>query len=324
MAIQSGMQTVLITGGTGLIGNQLTKHLSGKGHEIIILTRKMPLSKPADPNVSYALWSVAKQRIDLNAIQKASCIIHLAGAGVVDKRWTASYKAEIVKSRTETSALLIHALQNNPHKIKSVLSASAIGWYGEDPSPGKNGFVETDEPAPGFLGETCKLWEESVEPVEKSGIRLVKVRTGIVLSNEGGALPEFKKPIRFGLAGILGNGKQVVSWIHIDDLCRIYSEAIENQQLRGSYNAVAPNPVTNKALTLELANQIKGKFYIPLHVPEFVLKILLGERSIEILKSTSVNCDKIKSTGFTFLYPSIEAALRQLCQHSNKERSKNG
>ncbi|MCW3093181.1 MAG: hypothetical protein JWP81_4250 [Ferruginibacter sp.] len=307
------METVLITGGSGLIGRQLTKYLTIEGYSVIILTRKMPVPSPADPNISYALWSVKEQTIDAAAIQKADYIIHLAGAGVVDKKWTPTYRTEIVKSRTESSALLIRALQNNCHKVKAVVSASAIGWYGEDPSPLKGGFVETDQPDAGFLGETCKLWEESIEPLEKMGVRLVKLRTGIVLSNDGGALTEFKKPVQFGIAGILGNGKQVVSWIHIDDLCRIYGAAIENQQFSGSYNAVAPNPVPNKELTMELARQIKGKFYIPIHIPAIALKIMLGERSTEVLKSTTVNCKKLRNAGFSFLYPSLEAALQQLC-----------
>jgi uncharacterized protein (TIGR01777 family) len=182
--------------------------------------------------------------------------------------------------------------------------------------------VETDAAAKGFLGETCQLWEQSVAPVEELDKRLVKVRTGIVLSNEGGALAEFKKPVNFGIAGILGNGKQVVSWIHIDDLCRLYIYAIENEQLSGSYNAVAPEPVTNKTLTIELAQKMKGKFFIPLHVPSFILKIMLGDRSIEVLKSTTVSCAKIKQTGFSFLYPTINAALEQLCsitKHSSHE-----
>ncbi|MEO5889266.1 MAG: TIGR01777 family oxidoreductase [Ferruginibacter sp.] len=308
------MQTVLITGGTGLIGRQLTKHLSAKGYQVIILTRKVPFLMAADPNVTFAIWDVATQTIDLVALQKADYLIHLAGAGVVDKKWTAAYKNEIIKSRTESSAFLIETLKKNPNKVKTLVSASAIGWYGEDPSPGKDGFVETDKPAPGFLGETCKLWEESIEPVEELGIRLVKIRTGIVLSNEGGALPEFKGPVKFGVAGILGSGKQVVSWIHIDDLCRMYIEAIENDQLFGSYNGVAPGPVTNKELTMGIANHLKGKFYIPMHVPEFVLKIMLGDRSMEVLKSTTVSCEKIKKKGFTFLYPSIESALLMLCK----------
>ncbi len=309
------MQTVIITGGTGMIGRHLTKNLSDKGYQVIVLTRKIPAEKSVYPNVQYALWDVAKQTIDINAIKQADFIVHLAGAGVVDKKWTPAYKDEIVKSRTESSALLIHTLQNNVHSIKTVVSASAIGWYGEDPAPSKEGFTESDKPAGGFLGGTCQLWEQSIEPVEKLGIRLAKIRIGIVLSNEGGALAEFKKPIRFGVAGILGDGQQMVSWVHIDDLCRIFIEGMENPHLSGSYNAVAPNPVTNKVLTIELANQLKGKFYIPLHVPGFVLKIMLGNRSIEVLKSTTVSCGKIKNTGFTFLYPTIEAALTELTHH---------
>ncbi len=295
-----------------MVGKHLTKHLTGNGYRVIILTRTLPSQKPTNNGIEYALWNVENKTIDLNAIQNADFIVHLAGAGVVDKKWTSAYKAEILKSRTESSALLFHALQNNPHSIKAVVSASAIGWYGEDPAPGKFGFTESDKAADGFLGDTCKQWEESIEAVEKLGIRLVKVRIGIVLSNEGGALAEFKKPIQFGVAGILGDGNQVVSWIHIDDLCRIFTAGIENEQLRGSYNAVAPNPVSNKILTLELAKQMKGKFYIPINVPKFALKIMLGDRSVEVLKSTTVNCDKIKQTGFTFLYPSIESALAQL------------
>ena len=306
------MQTVLISGGTGMVGRQLTKHLLKKGYQVIILTRKIPFLKDANPNISYALWNVADQTIDSEAVQKASCLIHLAGAGVVDKKWTKVYKDEIANSRTQSSALIIKALSNHTHSIKTIISASAIGWYGEDPSPNAKGFVEIDLAAKGFLGETCKKWEQSIEPVEKMGIRLVKLRIGIVLSNDGGALAEFKKPIQFGVAGILGTGNQMISWIHIDDLCRLFIEGIENEQLAGTYNAVAPLPVSNKELTIELAHQIKGKFYIPLHVPKFILKIMMGERSIEILKSTTVNCEKIKKTGFTFLYPSIKAALHQL------------
>lgn len=306
------MQTVLISGGTGMVGQQLTKHLLAQGYQVILLTRKIPLQKAVNPNISYALWNIAAQTIDTQALQKATHLVHLAGAGVVDKKWTKAYKDEIVNSRTESSTLLVKAFRKNVHSIKTVVSASAIGWYGEDASPNSAGFVETDTAAAGFLGDTCKRWEESIEPVEQLGIRLVKFRIGIVLSNVGGALSEFKKPLRLGVAGILGSGKQKVSWIHIDDLCRLFMEAIQNEQLSGSYNAVAPNPVTNEQLTIELAHQLRGKFYIPLHVPKFVLKIMLGERSIEVLKSTTVDCGKIKKTGFTFLYPSIVAALHQL------------
>ena len=196
--------------------------------------------------------------------------------------------------------------------MKAVVSASAIGWYGEDTIGGKP-FIETDIAAPGFLGETCLLWENSITPVELLGKRLVKVRIGIVLSNEGGALAEFKKPLQVAIAGILGSGKQIVSWVHIDDLCRLFIYGLENEKLSGVYNAVAPMPVTNKLLTLTLAEKMKGKFFIPMHVPSFVLKIMLGDRSTEVLKSTTVSNAKIKNTGFTFLFPTIDIALQQLC-----------
>ncbi len=146
---------------------------------------------------------------------------------------------------------------------------------------------------------------------------MVKFRIGIVLSNEGGAFPEFKKSLRFGVAAILAGGKQIISWIHIEDLCRLFIYAIDNEELSGSYNAVAPLPVNNKDLILKLAKIIKGQFYIPVYVPRFLLKLILGERSIEVLKSTTVSCEKIKSEGFTYLYPTIDAALKALNSSNN-------
>lgn len=308
------MQTVLITGGTGLVGKALTQRLLKKGFRVIIFTRQLPAAA-ATEGLEYAIWNVKERKIDVAAIQKADHIIHLAGAGVVDKRWTAAYKKEIQESRTQSSALLVETLQQNANKVQSIVSASAIGWYGADTAGSiQKGFTETDPPDNNFLGDTCRLWEESIEGAAALGKRVVKLRTGIVLSNEGGALAEFKKPLKFGLATILGSGKQIVSWIHIDDLCRLYIEAIQNTNLAGTYNAVAPSPVSNKTLTLELAKIMRHKFFIPVYVPSFVLKIMLGESSIEVLKSTTVSCDKIKQAGFAFLYPSIEAALTQLCK----------
>ena len=309
------MPVVLITGGTGLIGKNLTKHLTSKGYEIIIVSRK-PAHASDDPKISFANWNVEEQKIDSDAIAKADYIINLAGAGVMDKKWSEKYKKEIVESRTKSSELLINALQKNTNHVKAIINSSAIGWYGGDTKPllHANGFIETDPADKTFLGETCRLWEESVEPVTKLNKRLVKLRTGIVLSNDGGAFTEFKRSLSFGIAAILGIGKQMISWIHKDDLCRLYIYAIENENLSGSYNAVAPLPVSNKTLILKLAKRIRGQFYIPIHVPQFLLKLILGERSIEILKSATVSCEKIKATGFTFLYPSIDAALKELCK----------
>jgi uncharacterized protein (TIGR01777 family) len=304
------MKTVLITGGTGMVGKSLTQMLMAKGYNVIVLTRKMP-TKGINGNIQFSLWDVDKQTIDVESLQKADYIIHLAGAGVVDKKWDNAYKNEIVNSRINSSALLIKALQNNSNKVKAIVSASAIGWYGEDKTPAIP-FVETDKSNNGFLGETCRLWEQSLLPATVLGIRVVKYRIGIVLSNDGGALAEFKKPLKFGVAAILGSGKQIISWVHIEDLCRLFIYAIENENIEGSYNAVAPNPVSNKQLMLALAKIMKNNFYIPLHVPIFILKILLGEKSIEILKSTTVSCAKIENTGFHFLYPSIKIALLHL------------
>ena len=232
---------------------------------------------------------------------------------MADKRWTNKRKNEIIESRTQSSALLVKALKENSNQVKAVISASAIGWYGADPViPNPSPFTETDPSDHGFLGETCRQWEESIEPVGQLGKRLVKLRTGVVLSNEGGALVEFVKPLRFGLATILGNGKQIISWIHIDDLCRMYLQAVEDESIEGVYNAVAPKPVSNKELTIGLAKAVKNKFYIALHVPSPVLKLVLGEMSVEVLKSATVSAGKIRSARFNFIYPSIEAAINQL------------
>lgn len=303
-------QTVLITGGTGLVGKALTAALVKKGYKVIILTRNTSGKEQCDA-VVYSAWNVSKQEIDIAALQEADYIIHLAGAGVVEKKWTAAYKKEIQESRTESSRLIVDTLKNNENKVKAVISASAIGWYGADTEPVKT-FTEDDAADHSFLGQTCKLWEAGIEPVTALGKRLVRLRIGIVLSNDGGALVEFKKPLRFGVAAILGSGNQIVSWIHIDDLCKLFIAGIENGNLSGSYNAVAPNPVSNKILTLTLAKAMKAKFFLPMHVPAFVLKIMMGQRSIEVLKSTTVSCKKIQDAGFEFTFKNIEAALENL------------
>lgn len=305
------MQTVLISGGTGLVGSRLTELLIAKNYKVIVLSRNANTIS-TNPMISYAAWNIEQQTIDVSAIEQADYIVHLAGAGVADKRWSKKRKNEILSSRTQSSALLVKALKENKHNIKALVSASAIGWYGPDPATHKNGFEENDTAATDFLGSTCQQWEASIEPVTTLNLRLVKLRTGIVLSPKGGALKEFLNPIKIGIAAILGNGKQMVSWIHIDDLCRQFIYAIENSNLQGSYNAVAPNPVNNQQLTLAIAKKLRGKFFIPIHVPAFVLKIMLGEMSIEVLKSTTVSSKKIQKAGFTFSYPTIEIAVLNL------------
>ncbi len=307
------METVLISGGTGLVGTALTSLLTGKGYKVIILSRQLPEDnkKPQPGNISYTKWDVKKQEMDISVLQKADYIINLAGAGVMDKKWADEYKKEIVSSRINSSKLIADSLKQQPNKVKVVISASAIGFYGKDEEPAKY-FTEDAPPDKNFLGETCKHWEESIDPVMALNKRLVKLRIGIVLSKNAGALKEFMQPLKFGIAAILGNGRQMISWIHIDDLCSMFLYAIENERMDGVYNAVAPNPVTNKTLTITLAKKMKRLFFIPFYVPVFILKIMLGGRSIEILKSTAVSCKKIIGTGFIFVYPDLNNALDDL------------
>jgi uncharacterized protein (TIGR01777 family) len=313
------MQTVLITGGTGMVGQSLTNLLLAKGFQVIVLTRQKKQSSRA--HFSYAQWDINKGWIDPNAIAAADYIIHLAGEGVADKRWTESRKKAILNSRIDSSALLVKALSNQPNKVKAIIAASAIGWYGPDTVTSlQSGFVETDAVDTSFLGDTCKLWEESMHPVKAFGIRLVTIRIGIVFNPKGGALAEFIKPAKLGVAAILGDGKQIVSWIHQQDLNRLMLFALEHEQITGIYNAVAPDPVDNATLTKAIAKRLH-KYYIPFKVPSMMLKIMLGEMSVEILKSAKVSAAKIIAAGFSFDYASMDEALDDLLVTNWSSRS---
>lgn len=297
-----------------MIGKALTKALLDKGHQVIVMTRDKGNRKPATGSLSFASWNIKDQTIDKEAVSKAEYIIHLAGAGVAEKRWTTKRKQEIVNSRVKSGELLVKALNEIPNNVKAVICASAIGWYGPDPSvPNPHPFTEEAPANDDFLGSTCKRWEESIEPVTAAGKRLVKLRIGIVLGKEGGALKEFRTPLRlFRTATILGSGRQVVSWIHIGDLVQLFITAIENEDMHGVYNAVAPHPVSNKELIMQLASAQKQRFFLPVYIPSFVLKIALGEMSIEVLKSATVSSSKIQQAGFSFQYPFIKEALGDL------------
>ena len=205
------MKTVLITGGTGMIGSALIKELIKNDYDVIVLTRDASQYK-STARLLYAEWNIKDETINTKAIGKADYIIHLAGANVAEKRWSKKRRKEIVDSRVQSGKLLVKALKEIPNKVKVVVSASAIGWYGPDAqTPNPKSFIETDNAANGFLGTTCQQWESAIQPVTQTGKRLVILRTGIVLSNDGGAFVEFKKPMQFGVASILGNGKQIVS-----------------------------------------------------------------------------------------------------------------
>ena len=310
------METVLITGGTGMIGKALTQALTERGFEVIIYTRNPnDKQKTINDKVSYAAWDLNKRTLDKTAIAKADYSIHLAGANFAEKRWTDKRKQEIVSSRVDGAKLLIESLKTIPNKVKVVISASGISWYGHDKEAAK-WFTESDPPAHDFMAQTCQQWEAAIEPASFLGKRLIKFRFGPVLSTDGGAYVEFKNPTRFGLAGIIGSGKQIVSWIHIDDVVRAILFSMENDQMEGVYNAVSPEPVSIKRLILEIAKHAK-KFFIPIHAPSFALKIVFGEMINEVLKSTTVSSAKLQQAGFIFQYPDLRSAILQLSDQKN-------
>ncbi len=296
---------VLITGGTGLVGSALSHSLMEKGYNVCILTRKIPKTA-THKSISYAQWDISRGIIDGEAIKRADHIIHLAGAGIADKRWTKNYKKIILSSRVEGTKLLAEAISKHGGRIKSLVCASATGWYGEDKAA--HVFKEGDPPANDFLGTVCRLWEESIPPFN---FPVSHIRLGIVLSNNGGAYPKLTAPIRFGIAAIPGSGKQVLSWIHLDDIVRLFIMAMENGW-SGVYNAVAPTPVTARYLVLECAKQIKGKFFLPIYIPEAILKLVIGGSANEVLKSSTVSAEKVSAEKFTFQYPTLHSCLAVL------------
>jgi uncharacterized protein (TIGR01777 family) len=303
------MSIFLITGGTGLVGRALCEYLLTKGHQPIVLGREIP-DKKMD-GVQYALWDIQQQTIDMDALLSAEHIIHLAGASVFEKRWTKKRKQEILDSRTKSSDLLVNALSNHVHQVKTIISASAIGWYGPDTVAGK-AFTEEDPADEGYLGQVCKQWEQHIEKAIPLGIRVVKLRFGLVLSNKGGFMEPIQKALHMGFAIIPGSGRQILSWIHIRDLVRLIYFSVENETMQGSFNAVAPQPVSFRWLAINYAKAIGKKFYIPFRIPGFLLQIVLGEKSTEVTKSATVSCSLVKEKGFSFVFPSGESTLQAL------------
>ena len=296
---------ILITGGTGLIGKRLTQLLLEKNYTVRYLSR----SKRNIKNVEVFEWHPQKGDIDKAAFEDIDGIVHLAGAGVADKRWTDSRKTEILESRTQSTTLLESTITALGIQPKVLVSASAIGYYGID--TGEQLLDESSQVGSDFLADVTKRWEESTEGFVKQGIRTVKVRVGVVLSTESGALPKLLQPIRLGLGAPLGSGKQYLSWIHIDNIARIFLYALENDQLKGAYNGVAPRPVTNAEMTKTIASVIHRPTFLP-NVPSFMLKMMLGEMASIVIDGNRVSSQKISNSGFEFQFPDLKQALEQL------------
>ena len=295
---------ILITGASGLIGSRLTELLLQKGYQVSHLGR----SKKSGSVPSF-VWDVDKGVLDHQALEGVETIIHLAGAGVADKRWTESRKKEILESRTKSSLLLYNTLTNINHTVKTVVSASAIGYYGF--GFGEEVFTEVSQPGTDYLAQVVKDWEVSVDKISSLHLRVVKLRIGIVLSDKGGALMEMAKPIRLGIGAALGTGKQYLSWIHLDDLCAMFIKAMEDETLQGAYNATSGDWVTNLELTKLIAKILKRPLLLP-NVPGFIMKIIVGEMAVIVLNGSKISADKIKKTGFKFNYTSLEEALLSL------------
>ncbi|RLJ99724.1 hypothetical protein C8N27_2393 [Tenacibaculum discolor] len=294
----STMATILITGGTGLIGKELTKKLTSKGHVVNILTRT-----PKKNNEFR--WNVKESFIDKDAFNNVSHIIHLAGAGIADKRWTNERKKELINSRVKTANLLFNKVQEYQVPLEKFISASGIGYYGAVTSD--KVFTEKDKPENDFISKICVKWENAALQFEQIDIPVTILRTGVVLSKNGGALQKMNTPL---FLSALGNGKQYMPWIHVDDLCELYSKAIEDKDFNGIFNAVAPEHQTNESFTKLLGKSI-NKPVLPMNAPSFILKTALGEMAYILLKGSRVSSKKTNSN-YTFIFPTLKTALTNI------------
>lgn len=293
---------IAITGVTGLIGSALKPHLESLGHEVVRVVR----SNPSGTDIS---WSPAEGRIDANALDDVDAVIHLAGAGIGDKRWTDAYKRELVESRTKSTTLIAETIAGATNGPKVFLSGSAIGIYG---ARGDTQLNEESTVGEGFLAEICAKWEASTAPAEVTGVRVVHLRTGIVLSAKGGALKKQLPLFKFGLGGKMGSGRQYQSWIHIDDEVAAITHLLD-ADVSGAVNLTAPFPVTNAVFTATLGDVLGRPTFMP--IPKFGPKLALGGELAENLLFTGQRVLPVvleHDPDFTFAYSDLESALRHL------------
>ena len=297
---------VLITGATGLIGKQITDQCIAQNIEVNYLTTSEEKIKNK-PNYKGFLWNPNNKEIDTKCFEKVDAIIHLAGASIA-KRWTDEHKETVIKSRINTANLLYSSLQYIDHNVRQFISASAIGAY---PSSYSKIYNENyPEYNPGFLGDVVEAWENAADQFKELDITVAKVRIGVVLAKDDGALPQLVKPIKNYVGSPLGSGKQWQSWIHIEDLAGVFLHCLK-RDLQGVYNAAASHPVTNEELTKEAAKVLDKPLWLP-NVPEFVLKLILGQMSAIVLESQKVSSEKIQAAGYSFKYEQVHDALQDL------------
>ena len=296
---------ILITGGSGLVGSYLTKVLLEMNYDVAILTR----NPSSDNNTKQYFWDPSKLIIDEDALIEVNCIVHLAGTNISDSRWTKKQKHQIYSSRVESAEFLYQKIKELNIPLKSFVSSSAVGWYGTLTSD--QIYTEQDHNADDYLGQLCTQWEAKADQFLNLGCKVSKVRTGIVLSSKGGALPKMMFPIIWWLGASLGSGKQFIPWIHIDDLCAIFTNLINENLPSGVYNGVAPEAITNNDFTSVLAEVLNKPLWLP-NIPSWVLIIIFGEMSSILLNGSRVSSKKLVQSGFQFKYLSIKSAIDNL------------
>ncbi len=297
-------EAVLISGGSGLVGNVLTNLLLEKGYKVGHISR----SQSADNRVETIVWDLKKKTIDIDKVVKYDYLINLVGAGIADKKWTDERKREIVDSRIDALNFLFEIIKNNENKFKSIVSASAVGYYGFETS--KHVFTESDQPGTDFLAETCVKWEKAIFEFNELNIPTSAVRIGIVLSTAGGALKELARPVKFFAGAPLGSGDQYIPWVHIKDVSKQFIYQMENK-LSGAYNATADEHKTNAEFTKDVAQVLNKPLLLP-NVPKFVMKIILGERALMVLKGNKISNQKVKKAGFKYEFSNLINALEDL------------
>ena len=311
------MKTILITGGSGMIGRRLSDMLIKKGYDVIWLSRE----KHIKAEIPRYKWDLLKGEVDKEALEEADVIVHLAGVGIAEGRWTEARKRMIVGSRVRSAHILLDKLKELDTKIDAFISASAVGYYGATTTD--KVYTEEDKHDENdFLGVTCYNWEEQAKQFTTDlGIRSVSIRTGVVISKESELIKKAVLPTKFWLGAPLGKGSQYMNWIHLDDLCRIYIKAIEDETMHGAYNAVAPEYTTNAEFMKGIASVLRKPMFFP-RVPEFVFKWLLGESAQIILEGSRISSKKILKTGFRFRYKRLIDALKDILIKKKKEKAK--
>ena len=300
------IKIILITGGTGTIGKTVCSRLEEQGYTIRILTRNIPKK---ESKYAYYLWNPEINFLDESAIKDVDVIIHLAGASIVEKRWSRERKKVIIDSRVQSAELLFSKLKSMGGKLpEAFISASAIGYYGYD--TGSILVKETSRFGDDFLATVVKKWEAAADSFEKLGLRVVKLRLGVVLDRSGGALPMMAAPARLGLGAGIGRGDQFISWIHIRDLASIFKFAID-KPVSGVFNVVSPKSVTNREFMKTLSKTLNKPFFLP-NIPSFLLKLKMGEMASMVLGGNKVSAEKIQEEGFTYEFNELEPALENL------------